>query len=83
MGLLPGERGPLIVDVDERHKIEINDWNDDLRFTIRFRMDDGTWVIHGGCVLTRDSAASLGVCLIDRAGKDKEMLKAKFQRKDD
>jgi hypothetical protein len=71
-----------IIDIDERNRIELDDFGDKLNMAIYFRMDNLDWVIHGGALLTKEKAASFGICLIEKAGKDKEMLKVKFQRKE-
>jgi len=71
-----------IIDVDERNRIELDDLGGRVNMVMFFRMDNMDWVIHGGALLTKDKAASLGICLIERVGKEKEILKAKYQRKD-
>jgi len=71
-----------IFDIDERHRIEMDDFGGMVNFVMWFRMDNLQWVIQGGCLLTKDNAAGLGLSLIDRSGQDKQILKAKYQRKD-
>lgn len=71
-----------IIDVDERNRIELSELGGKVSYTQFFRMDSGEWVIKGGLMLTPEKAATLGECLIQEAGKDKQMLKPRYQRKD-
>jgi hypothetical protein len=71
-----------IIDINERSRIELTNLGDKVNMIEFYRMDNMDWVVHGGALLTKDQAASLGICLIERSGKEKEILKAKYQRKD-
>lgn len=70
------------IDIDDRHYIKLRDFGGKIDLTLYFQTDNLDWVVHGGAVLTKEVAAGLGVALIQDAGKDREMLKAKFQRGD-
>jgi hypothetical protein len=71
-----------IIDIDERNRIELEDFSGMVNVAIWHLMDNLQWVINGGLLLTKDQAATFGLSLIGRSGKDKQILKAKYQRKD-
>jgi len=69
-----------IIDVDDQQKIELNDLGGKVKLTIYYRTDNMDWVVQCGTLIEKNIAASVGASLIEQAGKDREMLKPKYQR---
>lgn len=58
---------PLILDIDERHKVTLTIQGDRLYYKAEFLMDSQDWVITESHVMTKERAGWLAFAILDKA----------------